>query len=79
MDRVLRIGLQPVPADDPALEERTVLRMSQVATLFAVNAATVKRWIAAGRLPAFQTPGGHYRLLESDVRKALENQGNGGR
>lgn len=45
---------------------------SEVARRFSVDAATVRRWIASGRLPAFRTPGGTYRIHPEDVEKFLQ-------
>jgi len=44
------------------------LRTGEAARLAGVGLNTVKRWIAAGRLPAVRTPGGHWRI----PRKAFE-------
>lgn len=47
------------------------LTPSQVATKLRVSLRTVQRYIADGKLPAVKTPGGHYRIKESDAEAAL--------
>jgi excisionase family DNA binding protein len=32
-----------------------------------VDKSTMTRWIAAGKVPAFRTPGGHWRVRATDV------------
>jgi excisionase family DNA binding protein len=39
-----------------------ILTTSEVAALWRADRRTVVNWIKAGMLPAFQTPGGHYRI-----------------
>jgi excisionase family DNA binding protein len=40
-----------------------------------VNKSTVTRWIAAGKLPAFRTPGGHWRVRTVDVERLKKGMG----
>ena len=40
-----------------------------------VNKSTVTRWIAAGKLPAFRTPGGHHRVRRVDVERLKREMG----
>lgn len=42
---------------------------AKAAIILGVHKSTVSRWIAAGRLPAKRSPGGHYRIRPSDVEK----------
>lgn len=42
---------------------------AEAARRLDVNTSTVTRWIAAGKLPAFRTPGGHWRVKATDVEK----------
>jgi excisionase family DNA binding protein len=37
-----------------------------------VNSATVRRWVATGKLkPAVTTPGGHYRFRAEDIEQLV--------
>jgi excisionase family DNA binding protein len=46
----------------------------QVAEQCGVHYTTVRRWILEGNLPAYETPGGHLRVLEVDVHAFLESR-----
>jgi excisionase family DNA binding protein len=46
----------------------------QVAEQCGVHYTTVRRWILEGNLPAYETPGGHLRVLETDVHAFLESR-----
>lgn len=39
----------------------------EAAEICFVNRATMLRWVKAGKLKSFQTPGGHYRILMDDL------------
>jgi excisionase family DNA binding protein len=43
----------------------------EAAEICLVNRATMLRWVKAGRLKSFQTPGGHYRILMDDLEYFL--------
>jgi excisionase family DNA binding protein len=46
----------------------------QVAERCGVHYTTVRRWILEGNLPAYETPGGHLRVLDADVHAFLESR-----
>ncbi|MDP9341276.1 MAG: helix-turn-helix domain-containing protein [Actinomycetota bacterium] len=54
-------------------EEDPVLSSREVALLFRVCPATVRRWADTGRLEAMRTPGGRWVFSLASVRRALES------
>lgn len=48
------------------------LKTSDVAEYCGVSHFTVINWIKEGKLKAYSTPGGHYRIQKDDFRKFLE-------
>jgi len=56
--------------DDLRADRQLLLR--EVAELFGVDSQTVRRWAKGGRLPAWRTPGGKFRIRASDAYAALE-------
>lgn len=48
--------------------------VSKVAEIMGVNPQTVARWCAAGKIPAFKTPGGHYRIRQEDIPRRGSEQ-----
>jgi excisionase family DNA binding protein len=51
--------------------EERYLKVDEVASLFRVEKTTVRRWIQAGRLISYPTPGRQHRFKESEVRALL--------
>jgi len=49
-----------------------LLLLREVAALFGVDTKTVSKWARHGRLPAWRTPGGKFRIRASDAYAALE-------
>jgi excisionase family DNA binding protein len=64
-------------------DHRQLMTPGEVAQLFRVDAKTVSRWAAAGKLPSFKTPGGHRRFDSVKVlellRRTTEDQVDKGR
>jgi excisionase family DNA binding protein len=60
-----------------APEVEPLLTPAEVAALFAVDPKTVTRWANSGKLPCITTLGGHRRYPEADVRRLLEQDGEG--
>src|SRR5438045_4170319 len=54
-----------------SMRERTYTTF-QVAEVCGVYPSTVINWVRQKQIPAFRTPGGHRRILESDLRVFLE-------
>ena len=51
---------------------RRFFTTSEVARYCAVTNDGVLKWIKSGKLRAFSTPGGHYRVSSEDFREFLE-------
>jgi excisionase family DNA binding protein len=51
-----------------------LLTPGEVAALFRVDAKTVTRWAANGRINSIRTPGGHRRFRESEVQALLRGE-----
>ena len=52
-----------------------LLTTSDVAEYCRVTRMGVSRWIRNGKLKAYRTPGGHFRILKSDFRLFLKRSG----
>lgn len=52
-----------------------LLTTRDVARYCGVTSVTVSRWIRGGRLKAYTTPGGHYRIRKQDFKEFLEASG----
>ena len=52
--------------------DQRLLTPAEVASLFRVDPKTVTRWAKAGKISSIQTPGGHRRFRESEVRALLD-------
>ena len=48
-----------------------LLKTGEVAQRYSVAASTVRRWVAAGRLPATQLPSGQLRFSARAVEAAM--------
>lgn len=54
-------------------QEVTLCTTSEVARRFAVDAATVRRWVAKGQIHAVTTtPGGQYRFDLAEIDRLLK-------
>ena len=47
------------------------LNSKEVAMIMGVHVSTVKRWTDAGKLPCYQTPGGHRKFILRHINKFL--------
>jgi excisionase family DNA binding protein len=47
-------------------------RTSEAAKFLNVTSATIVNWINSGKLPAYATAGGHYRISRKDLIKFME-------
>jgi excisionase family DNA binding protein len=51
-----------------------VLTPAEVASIFRVDAKTVTRWSAEGKLPCFKTLGGHRRYRRVHIEALLRGE-----
>jgi len=61
----------------PSLGRHGLLSTGDVARVCGVTRDGVAHWIRAGKLPAFRTPGGHFRVRDEDLRAFLRRSGGG--
>ncbi len=47
----------------------------KAAEKFGVNRRTMHRWVTSGKIKTIVTPGGHYRILSSEIDALLEQNG----
>jgi len=45
----------------------TLMTSGEVADLFEVSYETVKNWVKAGKMKAWNTPGGHHRFARTEI------------
>ena len=48
------------------------LTPGEVAAIFRVDPKTVSRWCLSGQMNYIKTPGGHRRILKSEVKRVME-------
>ena len=51
--------------------ELTFLTSAQAARYLNMSVSTLKKFIYQGKIKTIKTPGGHYRILKSDLLDAL--------
>ncbi len=59
------------PTRDEAPQRPEWVRVADVAKAFDVSRKTVGTWIQAGRVKAIRTPGGQYRIPQSELDRLL--------
>ena len=56
-----------------ALYKKSILTTKEAAKLLKVGVQTIKNYIYQGKIKSFKTPGGHHRILRSDMPAQLES------
>ena len=56
---------------------RRYLTTGKVGEMLEVSPAAIKKWIQQGKLAAFRTPGGHFRILADEVERFQKAHGFG--
>ncbi len=51
------------------MSDDKLLKVATVARFFDVKNYTVREWIKSGKMSAVRLDGGHYRILESEVKR----------
>lgn len=54
---------------------KRVVSAAVAAKELEVDRSTVKRWIDTGKVPAFRTPGGHWRIRRVDLDRLKKEMG----
>ncbi len=54
------------------IDDETLLTSHEVGALLQVNPSSVNKWVNAGLIPAFRTPGGHRRIRTADLLTFLD-------
>jgi excisionase family DNA binding protein len=56
---------------------RRYLTTGEVGEMLEVSPAAIKKWIQQGKLSAFRTPGGHFRILADEFERFQKTHGFG--
>jgi excisionase family DNA binding protein len=56
--------------------DKSLLSTTDVAKLLAVTPDTVLKWVKAGKIQSYRTPGGHSRIPKEEVTRLLAQQAN---
>ncbi|MBI4295979.1 MAG: helix-turn-helix domain-containing protein [Chloroflexi bacterium] len=54
---------------DEALENKSLLSISEASSLLGVSEATLRQWTDEGKIKAFVTPGGHRRYQRNELKE----------
>jgi excisionase family DNA binding protein len=57
------------------MERRPFYTTFEISQICGVNTTTVQNWVKAGKLKAFQTPGGHRRIRREDLISFMKEFG----
>lgn len=59
--------------DNSSLDKKTALTAKEAARILKVGVQTIKNYIYHGKIKSFKTPGGHHRILRSDLPQQLKD------
>ena len=63
-------SVQPMSTRDTQSNEADLVPIGEVARLFGVTVATVRRWEREGKISAQRTPGGQRRFNRAEIERA---------
>src|SRR6185295_3236626 len=63
----------------PGQLHKRYLTTGKVGEMLEVSPAAIKKWIQQGKLAAFRTPGGHFRILVDEFERFQKTHGFGTR
>ena len=61
----------------PTRIHKRYLTTGKVGEMLEVSPAAIKKWIQQGKLAAFRTPGGHFRILADEFERFQKTHGFG--
>jgi excisionase family DNA binding protein len=59
------------PMQPPKIGDRPTFSTGQVAAMLGMHADTVQKWCRSGKIKAFRTPGGQFRITEEALREMM--------
>ena len=68
-------GQKRVKAKKEKKISRRFLTTGKVGQMLEVSPAAIKKWIQQGKLAAFRTPGGHFRILSEEFERFQKSHG----
>jgi len=68
-------GKAPSKATKQKKPPKRYLTTGRVGQMLEVSPAAIKKWIRQGKLAAFRTPGGHFRILAGEFERFRRNHG----
>lgn len=72
-ERVVRVPSAAGLLCPECLSRTEMLTTGQAAALLQVGAASVRRWLAAGKAHGLRTPGGRYRVCRASLLRTQPN------
>jgi excisionase family DNA binding protein len=58
-----------------AFEENYQLKSAEAADLLQCTPGAINKWVSMGLIAAYQTPGGHHRILVKDLKIFVKKTG----
>src|ERR1700741_7377 len=68
-------GRSPAKGNKQKKPPKRYLTTGRVGEMLEVSPAAIKKWIKQGKLAAFRTPGGHFRILADEFERFRRSHG----